>query len=92
MLQRFRIFSSSLLVVVASALVAACGRVDDGGGSGAGAAGTDGKAAEAIPADSLFFTSASNIDSGSDAWKQLNEVGSAASPAGRRSQASSTPS
>ena len=68
-------FSSSSSWSSGSALVAACGSGDDDGGSGAGAAGTDGKAAEAIPADSLFFTSV-NIDSGSDAWKQLIDVGS----------------
>lgn len=73
MLQRTRYLFALLLVLVASAFIAACGGSDDGGGSGAGAAGTDGKAAEAIPADSLVYVSA-NIDSGSDAWKQLNEV------------------
>jgi hypothetical protein len=74
-LQRFRLLLVLAIVVLGSALVAACGSGDDGGGSSAGAAGTDGKAAEAIPADSLFFTSV-NIDSSSDAWKQLTEVGS----------------
>jgi len=74
-LQRFRHVLVIVLVVLGSALVvAACGSGDDGG-SGAGAAGTEGKAAEAIPADSLFFTSV-NIDADSDAWKQLTEVGS----------------
>lgn len=74
MLQRTRYLFALLLVLVASAFIAACGGSDDGGGgSGAGAAGTDGKAAEAIPADSLAFVSA-NIDSGSDAWAKLNEV------------------
>ena len=74
MLQRFRHLLVLVFVVVATALIAACGSGDDGGGNAAGAAGTDGKAAEAIPADSLFFTSV-NIDSGSDAWKQLSAVG-----------------
>ena len=73
MLQRTRYLLGLLLVLVASAFIAACGGSDDGGGSGAGAAGTDGKAAEAVPADSLVFVSA-NIDSGSDAWTKLNEV------------------
>jgi hypothetical protein len=71
---------SLLLVVIATAFLAACGGSDDDEGSsgsnqGAGAAGTDGKAAEAIPADSLLFTSV-NVDQDSDAWKQLVAVGS----------------
>jgi hypothetical protein len=74
LLQRTRYLLAVLLVLVASAFIAACGGSDDGGGgNGAGAAGTDGKAAQAIPADSLAFVSA-NIDSGSDAWTKLNEV------------------
>jgi hypothetical protein len=73
LLQRTRYLLALLLVLVGSAFIAACGSSDDGGGSSAGAAGTDGKAAEAVPADSLAFVSA-NIDSGSDAWKKLNEV------------------
>jgi hypothetical protein len=67
-----------LIVALASAFLAACGGSDDGGSGGsnktAGAAGTDGKASEAIPADSLFFASV-NVDQGSDAWKKLVEVG-----------------
>ncbi len=75
----FRILSL-LLVVITAAFLAACGGSDDDEGSGgsnksAGAAGTDGKAAEAIPADSLLFTSV-NVDQESDAWKQFVDVGS----------------
>jgi len=63
------------------ALLAACGGGDnssdagDSGGSGVGAAGTDGRAADAFPATTIFYGSV-NIDAESDGWKKMVEVGS----------------
>ena len=66
------------LLIAMIALLTACGGSDtasDDGGSGIGAAGTEGRAADAFPATSIFYGSV-NIDPDSDGWKQMVEVGS----------------
>jgi Protein of unknown function (DUF3352) len=66
------------LLIAMIALLTACGGSDtasQAGGSGIGAAGTEGRAADAFPATSIFYGSV-NIDPGSDGWKKMIEVGS----------------
>ena len=64
----------ALLALLTALLAAACGGAS-GTSAAIGAAGTDGKAAQAVPADTLLFLDA-NIDQGSDAWKKLEALGS----------------
>src|SRR3954453_18064915 len=70
-----RALAPLLVVMLAILLAAGGGGASDSGSGGTGAAGTDGKAAEAMPATSLGFVDA-NIDRSSDAWKKLESLGS----------------
>src|SRR3954453_7966110 len=70
-----RALAPLLVVMLAILLAAGGGGASDSGSGGTGAAGTDGKAAEAMPATALGFVDA-NIDQSSDAWKQLEALGS----------------
>ena len=70
---RRRAFRSVLALTACAALLAGCGGVRSGAGTGA--SGTKNQAADAVPAGAVFFADA-NIDTGSTAWTKLEKLGS----------------